>query len=379
MRSRLIFSHLLKLKNTFAEEVSERAAPSGIDSPSQAGRAKHKAAGFENRAQARIGRGGQSQTREDTSLFHMFETQLDRKSSALPAVKLQTLVALALIANLAIAPAASPAIGVALTGGSFELDAARIHGNGTLFEGSILETGKATSEIKLDNGVHVVLDAGTRSKVYRDHMLLEKGTGQLTAGANYRISARSLQIEGASAKVSASGNRVLVAALAGPVVVKNARGMMVANLAMGRALELEPDSGATNQSVLTGKLEKRNGHYLLTDKNLGLTVEVLGKDLDKYLDCIVEVTGTTEKGAKVYSPATEFIHASNLRYVDNRCNEGAAAIGAGAGAGAGSSQTANSGGGMSNGVKVLIAAGGAGAAITTVALTTGDDKKPISQ
>lgn len=361
-------------------------------------------------------------------MFQLFERRLDVMSGKLPAVKLQTLVALALTANLAIAPAASPAIGVAMAGGSFELDASRISGNGTLFEGSILETGKATSEIKLNNGVRMMLDAGTRSKVYRDHMLLEKGTGQLTGGASYRISARTLEIEGGAAKVTTNGNRVLVAALTGPVVVKNAEGLTVANLASGRAVELEP-RGASSQNVLTGKLEKQAGRYLLTDRNAGVTVEVRGSGLDRNAGRVVEVTGTTEKSAKAAAPATGVVYATNVRNFakrfaeggdqnggsntdqDNRdckkddnqgegagqgqgagnendkdkrdrCGAGAwpgggsgggTATGTGAGAGAGA------GTGISNGVIIAVVAGGAAAATGIGLAVTGDDKKPVSQ
>src|SRR5215813_296667 len=125
----------------------------------------------------------------------------------------QMALAVWLVLQLSIGSAASAAIGVAIAKGSFELDASRTPGNGTLFDGSTIETGKASSELKLTNGVRVVLDVGTRGKVYRDHLVLEKGTGQIEHGGSYRIRARSLQIQAASdgsAKVSLVGGNHVV-------------------------------------------------------------------------------------------------------------------------------------------------------------------------
>src|SRR5262245_496894 len=104
-------------------------------------------------------------------------------------------VAIYLVFQLSIALAASPVIGVAIAKGSFQLDSSRTPGNGTLFEGSTVETGKASSELKMASGVRMLLDVGTRSRVYRDYMSLEKGAGQVEHARNYRIRARSLQIQ----------------------------------------------------------------------------------------------------------------------------------------------------------------------------------------
>lgn len=309
-------------------------------------------------------------------MFQSFETRLDQISSCLPAMKAQTLVALALTANLAIAPAASPAIGVAVAQGAFDIDAAKVAGNGTLFDGSILETGKATSEFKLQSGVHMMLDAGTRSKVYRDYMLLEKGASQMS-GANYRISARSLQIEGESAKVSMDGNRVLVAALNSPVRVTNSSGMTLANVAAGRAVELEPAS-TPGANSLTGKLEKQAGRYFLTDETAGVTVEVRGSGLDRNAGKIVEVTGNTEKSAKVVAPASQVLYATNIRNSYTDSEEGG---GSGAGAGNTNSNPTKVTGKRSR-TKAMLAGviiSGAGAG-TAVGLTRKNNKKKnISQ
>lgn len=299
---------------------------------------------------------------------------------------LQTAIAVVLIANLSIAPAASPAIGVAIAGGGFQLDAAAVTGNGTLFEGSTVETGKSTSELQLQNGVRMMLDTGTRSKVYRDHLLLEKGTGQVSGGTKYRILARALQIETVGnnglAKVSVTPeSRVLVAALQGHVRVTRSGGLLVANIAAGHALQLEARDPASSQSTLSGILEKRNGRYLLTDSTAGVTVEVKGNGLEKFVGRCVEVTGGLDSGMTPAEGAAHVLISSNL----DRCGDGGLIAGGGSGAAAGGTGSTGAGtaagaAGLGIGAKVAIAGviiGGATAG--TVVGVTRTAKQAISQ
>src|SRR5262249_52837912 len=164
----------------------------------------------------------------------------------------------------------APIIGVAVTHGAFALDNSRVTGNGTLFDGSTVETNRATSELQLSSGVRMVLDTDTRTKVYRGYLLLEKGTSQVENGSSYRIHAKSFEIQPQSngtARVSLTPTgRVLVSALKTPVLVKTASGLLVAEVTNGHAVELyQQEAGAKAPSTLTGCLQKENGHYILRD------------------------------------------------------------------------------------------------------------------
>jgi hypothetical protein len=314
------------------------------------------------------------------TIFETLDRRLDRVSGYLPAAKIQSVIALALVANLAIAPAASPAIGVAVARGAFELDASKVAGNGTLFEGSTIETRTAISELKLHSGVHMILDAGTRTRVYRDHMLLEKGAGQLT-GADYRIRARSLQIESGSSQGAArvsmtAGNRVLVAAVNGPVRVRNSQGLLVASLNAGRSVEMETREEA-GPSTVSGVIRKADGRYLLTDEVAGVTFEVRACGLDGYVGRKVAVSGRIEAGRNS-APAVLF--ASTVDGSDaNDCRGGAGVIGAGAGkaksAGGAAGTAGKAGVGASATTKAVIAGVVvAGAAAGTAVAVTGDNE-----
>jgi hypothetical protein len=301
-------------------------------------------------------------------------------------VQLRPMVAVWLVLQISIGSAASPAIGVASAKGSFDLDASKTAGNGTLFEGSTVETGKATSELKMANGVRMTLDSGTRGKVFRNHLLLEKGTGQIESGT-YTIMARALQIQpspSGQAKVTLKGgNRVLVAALNSRVRITNTSGLLIAELAPGRALELEPqEAGAAPPSTLTGCLVKKAGHYLLTDETAGITVELQGSGLEKEVGNRIEVMGVTDPTATAVESASQVIRASRVKQLGKRCTAsaakgaaaGAGAAGAGAGAagaGAGAGAAGAAGAGAAGAATAAGAAGAAAAISTTTAVVAG--------
>ncbi len=295
-----------------------------------------------------------------------------REMKLFPARKLAALVAVFFMANLSFGWAGSPTIGVAIARGAFELDASRVSGNGSLFDGSTIETGKATSELRLESGVRMVLDAGTRSKIYRDRMLLEKGTGQIERAGSYRILARSLQIQSSEAglaKVSLKGdNRVLIAALDGPVRVRTSAGLLVANVAAGSAVELETrEAGATAAATITGCLEKKNGRYRITDETAGVTVEVHGSNLEKEVGNRIEVTGVLDPMATPASGASQVVRASQIRHISKKCSTGVA--------GAATKASGSGGSGKAVIAGVIIA----GAATGTAVGLTRDERTSISQ
>src|SRR5437899_6869407 len=106
----------------------------------------------------------------------------------------QALLALILVASLSLGMAAAPAVGIATARGSFTIDASSIAGNATLFEGNQIETGKASSQLQLNNGARMQLAAESRGIVYRDRLVLEKGSSRFENAGNYQVEALSLRI-----------------------------------------------------------------------------------------------------------------------------------------------------------------------------------------
>ncbi|MBM3746700.1 MAG: hypothetical protein FJW34_12970 [Acidobacteria bacterium] len=276
--------------------------------------------------------------------------------------------------------AAGPAIGVVVTRGSFRIDNSTVWGNGTLFDGTTIETGQASSDLKMSCGARLALAAESRGTVYRDRLVLERGAGQLTGDGAYRMEARSLRILAvtpeASAQVVLTGpDRVQVAALLGPLRVTNDAGVVVANIAAGKALEFEPQAaGAGAPSQLVGTLERRDDHFLLTDRTAAVTVELQGPGLAREVGQCIEVTGTLAAGAQAFSPATQVIRVTQMK----RCSKETAAAVAGAGPGA-AAAGAGAAGMTATTKAIIVGVVVAGAATgTAIALTGEEEKKPLS-
>jgi len=223
----------------------------------------------------------------------------------------QSLLASALVANVSLLSAATPAIGVAISSGSVTVDNSVVPGNATLFDGNTVETGATSSRLQMKDGKLARLNADSTAKVYSDHIVLEKGLGE-TFG-NMSVDANTLRISGDSARVSIHGKTVQVAALGAPVTVSTAAGVQVANLMPGRALAFTPqDAGAMAPATMSGIVRKVGTMYMLTDTTSNVTVQVTGGGIEKYVKHMVTVTGTPASGGTPPAGASQVITVTNV-------------------------------------------------------------------
>jgi hypothetical protein len=261
----------------------------------------------------------------------------------------------------AAALAASPAVGVALSKGELRIDSSQVRGNSTVFDGSVIRTGRGISEIRLRRGAQIRLGSESGGRVYSDRFVLDKGVGEIGGDTGSWMQALDLKVTPASreatARVRLSGaKRMEVAALGGAVRVTNPEGVLLASVRSGTAVELDTqDSGAAGPSKLAGRIENVNGRFLLTDEASGVTVELVGNDIERYVQKRVSVTGSLDPIAKPGAGASQVIHVITIQ--------------------PSSPAAAHKGAGMSKAAKSLLAgvavAGGATAA--TIALT-GDEE-----
>ena len=170
------------------------------------------------------------------------------------------------------------------------------------------------------------LAAGSRARVYRDRLVLEKGLGELESGSGYRIEALGLRVlpegEDTSGRVAITAQRRLQAlALTGSLRVTAADGTVVALLAPGRALEFSPQAvtGAQAPFQMTGCLESRDGRLVLRDPLTGVTEEVRGDRLDREVGRMIEVTATVIRGVEPVAGALEVVQVSRFRRVSGEC------------------------------------------------------------
>jgi hypothetical protein len=233
---------------------------------------------------------------------------------------------------------AATGIGMVNASGTFTVDHARVVGNATLFDGTIVETGRVAGDLQLNTGARMQLASESRGRVFQDRLVLERGVGQLQ-GTGYRIEARSLRIVTdepvAAARVALNGTHVQVAALQGRLHVTNAHGLLVANMAPGTALEFEPQGeSADTTSKLTGILHKKAGKFLLTDNTTKVTAELRGAGLASKVGKLVEVTGQVQANATAAAGATQVIAVQTITLAQAGAVAGAAGAASAAGAAA---------------------------------------------
>jgi hypothetical protein len=245
--------------------------------------------------------------------------------------------------------AASPSIGFVKSAGEFRVDGSAVRGNGTVFEGALVETSNARSIIQLA-GAQITLAPDSRVRVYRDRTVLEKGSGLVKDGARHIVEAATLRIAPAASnsvvQIEITGpSHVTVATSGGAAEVRNASGVLTASLRPGMALAFDPQAGAAAAVKMTGVIESRSGAYFLTDETTKVTIQLLeGADVSKYAGKKVEITGSSIPGANPAGGASQLVRAVTVKPVGEKGKAGAvAAAGAGAAGGAAGGAAAGAG------------------------------------
>jgi hypothetical protein len=156
-----------------------------------------------------------------------------------------------------------------------------------------------------------------------------------------------------------SQKQVKVVALAGNGEVRNQRGMLVAHVRSGTALQIQAVGG--NKAVLTGLLTQKDGKYILTDETSNVTVELRGSNLKKLVGKKVQVNGSVVADATPAAGASQVVTVASAT---------ALAAGAAAGTAAGAAGGAAAGG-AATGAGAAAAGAGAAAGIATTTVVVG--------
>jgi hypothetical protein len=174
---------------------------------------------------------------------------------------------------------AAPAIGIVTASGHFNVEGSQVWGNATLFDGTVVETSTASSELALRNGVKVQLAAGSRARIWENRLVLEKGVAQLAAPASF------------DARVSEQAK--LIRAPYRGVAMQAAQG----------------------QTVHAGCMVYKNSHFLVQDQTTQEVIEVLGTDLAPNVGNRVEVRGAASSTQAGVAPATSVMNVTSVALV----------------------------------------------------------------
>ena len=202
--------------------------------------------------------------------------------------------------------AASPSIGSLTARGETRIDNREVKGSGTVFDGSVVETGQSISssaDLRLGNSAEVDLWRDSRGTLYRDRFVLERGTAQLGLTDLFHVEANGVVVVATEAHASGivsidPGNSVTVEAKDGAFEIRNSSGASIARVHPGNPLTF---SAATNKSAAefsaAGTISLENGRYYLNSPETGMKYEVKGDNLQNYDGSSVVVSGVLEVAA----------------------------------------------------------------------------------
>lgn len=269
-----------------------------------------------------------------------------------------------LLAVSAATTSTSASIGFVKSTGEFRMDGLAVNGNGTVFEGTLIETAAARSVVQLSSA-EITLAPASRLRVYRERAVLEKGIGSLKGGTRYRIEAASMRVAPSGrdsvVQIELTGARfITVAARGGAAEVRTESDVLAASVVAGTALSFEPQAAPASSIKMTGVIEFRDNAYFLTDATTKVTVQLQGASVAKHVGKTVEITGNSVPNATPAGGATQLVQVVALKQLAAGSAAAAASGGAAGGSSAGLSAVAI--GAIVAGVVVVGALGGLAAA-----------------
>lgn len=219
--------------------------------------------------------------------------------------------------------AATPSIGSVTARGETKVDNLAVQGSGTVFEGSVVETGESISsgaDLRVANNVEITLLRDSRGTLYRDHFMLERGTAQLGSTDSFSVQANAVVVVSTEAHSSGivsidPANSVTVEAKNGTLEIRNSAGASVALVRPGHPLKFSSvaDKSPTEFSA-TGTVSSANGRYYLDSSETGMKYEVKGDSLENFDGTSVVASGVLDAAAPTAGVAGLLLANSVLPY-----------------------------------------------------------------
>ncbi len=173
-----------------------------------------------------------------------------------------------------------PTIGIASAFGTFIVNSNQVEGNANVFEGSEIKTGKASSQVFLQNGAALTLGIDSAGTIYRDHLLLQGGATKVDNMTGYSIHVATYRIKqgqpASQAVVRLDGDMVEVAALAGSLDVYDRKGALLTHIGSGTASAFQTGASGGGQGTATPNNNNRIKYEAATALLLAVTLAGLG-------------------------------------------------------------------------------------------------------
>ena len=206
-----------------------------------------------------------------------------------------------LLCMLSNATAGTVSIGTASARGDMRVDNYLVKGTATLFDGSVVETGQATANLRLKKGTEITMSTASRGTLHSDRLVLQQGESELAASSSFQLEANGFRVtpnEPNSRGVVSlkTGNTVEVASLNGSFGVTTDHGVLLANVRPGRVVSFAMQAGANPATFSgVGLVSFDNGtYYLTTNENVKYVLTC--KDSHRFVGDKVVVSGTLQGG-----------------------------------------------------------------------------------
>jgi len=244
------------------------------------------------------------------------------------------------VGSYALAVTPSPSIGSVTARGETRIDNQQVQGSGTVFDGSVVETGQSISsgaDLRLANNLEITLSRDSRGTLYRDHFMLQRGTAQLGSTDSFRVQASGVVVVPTEAHSSGivsidPANSVTVEAKNGTLEIRNSSGASVALVRPGHPLTFSSLTGKSlTEFSATGTVSSENGRYYLNSTETGMKYEMKGDNLQNYDGTSVVASGVLEAATPAAGVAgllqASSIQSSNAYTLPGQSNQSRALIG----------------------------------------------------
>ena len=215
------------------------------------------------------------------------------------------LVAMALLSfSFECAASGSSSIGTVSVRGDVRIDGYVTQSNGTLFDGTSVETDHATATLRLENGTEITMATNSKGVVHRDRLDLLEGESQLkTNDSSFLLEADGLRVAPSGPNtvgvVSLDASKTVnVTALTGELLIVDVSGSPLMHIAPGTPMSFgqatTPGEPYGTSVTETGLVSEENGQYYLTTVgSMASNTKYLlvGKDFHKMVNDKVVVDG----------------------------------------------------------------------------------------
>ena len=254
----------------------------------------------------------------------------------------KAIIATILSGSVTLMTAGSASIGMATASGSFNVDNSRVKNSASVLNGMRVGTDSTSSYLVLDGGSQLSLAEGSTGQVFRDRLVLERGSLRIDRANNFAIDTATVRITPADPLskmriVIGDQNKVLVDVLSGEARVTNLKGveggsgLPQAIHSRSRCLpplDRMPQAGAASTTRIAGCVQRVTAggktYYILTDSTTHTRTQIEGALAEKLAGKYAEVEGSVNTTVTPVRDASQVVEVAKVdaERKENGCRVG---------------------------------------------------------